>query len=82
MHMRTTLDFNSPLLREAKKRAADEGRSLTRVLEDALRRYLLGSQRAKSNYRFRPYLKNDMRLRPGVDVNDRAAMAKLLGDLD
>jgi predicted DNA binding CopG/RHH family protein len=35
--MRTTLDLNDALLRQAKERAAKNGRSLTSYIEDALR---------------------------------------------
>jgi hypothetical protein len=37
--MRTTLDLDS-LLRAARRRAAETGRTLTSILEEALRRYL------------------------------------------
>jgi len=35
--MRTTLDLSDALLRGAKRRAAEEGRTLTSVIEEALR---------------------------------------------
>ena len=34
--MRTTIRINDELLQRAKKRAADEGRTLTSLIEDAL----------------------------------------------
>ncbi len=37
MPARTTIRMDERLLREAKKQAAEEGRSLTSVIEDALR---------------------------------------------
>ena len=37
MAMKTTLNLDEHLLREAKKRAAEEGTTLTRVVEEALR---------------------------------------------
>lgn len=39
--MRTTLDFDDRLLREAKKCAAKKGDTLTRLIERALRNYLV-----------------------------------------
>jgi len=38
--MRTTLNLSDTLAREAKSRAAREGRTLTSFLEEALREYL------------------------------------------
>ena len=38
--MRTTLDIDDHLLREAEQRAAEDGETLTCVLEKALRHYL------------------------------------------
>lgn len=40
MVMKTTLNLNDELLREAKKRAADEGTTLTHVVEQGLRAVL------------------------------------------
>jgi plasmid stability protein len=37
MAMKTTLNLNDELLREAKKRAAERGKTLTFVVEEALR---------------------------------------------
>lgn len=39
--MRTTLNLSDALAREAKSRAAREGRTFTSFLEEALREYLL-----------------------------------------
>jgi hypothetical protein len=38
--VKTTLNLSDDLLREAKKRAAEEGTTLTFIVEDALRRAL------------------------------------------
>ncbi len=38
--MKTTLNLDDDLMREAKKRAAEFGTTLTRVVEDALRKSL------------------------------------------
>lgn len=40
MAMKTTLDLDEELLREAKRRAADAGRTLKSIVEEALRRSL------------------------------------------
>jgi hypothetical protein len=73
--MRTTLDIDDAVLRAAKKRAADEGKTLTRVIEEALRA-LLGAKvrtRAGARRRFRPLVKSG-RLIAGVDLADRDAL--------
>lgn len=50
--MRTTLNLNDSLLREAKKRAAQEGRTLTALFEEALRLFLT-RRRGHRPYRLR-----------------------------
>ena len=74
--MRTTLDISDELLRRAKKRAADEGTALRRVVEAALQFYL------GTNARGRPYRLHwnaeSGRLRPGVRLDDRDALLDLM----
>lgn len=67
--MKTTLQFNDALIRLAKRRAADEGTTLTRIIEQALRRYL-GPQKPRRRFRLNLLIK---RGRPvhGVDLADR-----------
>lgn len=71
--MRTTLNLDTGLLREAKQRAAREGTTLTRVLEAALRRFL-----APPASPARPFKLNLLTCRgrpvPGVDLEDRDAL--------
>jgi hypothetical protein len=69
--MKTTLNLDSDLLREAKKRAAEEGITLTRVVEDALRSAL--TERPATE-RFRLRLKVVDGGPPLVDVADRDAL--------
>jgi NAD(P)-dependent dehydrogenase (short-subunit alcohol dehydrogenase family) len=45
--MRTTLDLDGAVLRAAKKRAAEEGKSLTHLIEEALREFLTGAKAAQ-----------------------------------
>lgn len=71
--MRTTLDVDSSLLRAAKRRAAETGRTLTAVLEEALRRYLEPSRKPGGRYRYVPLTKRG-RVVPGVDLADRDAL--------
>ncbi len=68
--MRTTLDLDDRILRQAKKQAAADGTTLTRLIEQALREYLTPSSRPARAYRFEPLVKSG-RILPGVDVADR-----------
>ena len=51
--MRTTMDLNDELFRQAKKRAVDDGIPVKAVVEAALRAYLGGSGLARKPYVFK-----------------------------
>jgi hypothetical protein len=72
--MRTTIRLDERLLVEAKKFAAESGRTLTAVLTDALRE-TLGRRRApgkRKPVRLRTVKGNGVR--PGVDLDDTASL--------
>ncbi len=71
--MRTTLDLEDNLFREAKARAAEMGEPFTRLLERALRLYLQGGRPAADSFRFAPVIKSG-RSAPGLDWDDRDAL--------
>jgi len=71
--MRTTLDLNDALLRQAKKLAADEGKTLTRVVEEALRERLAPRPRGGKPFKLKLLTKKG-RLLPGVNLADRDAL--------
>lgn len=76
--MRTTVRLNERLLAEAKKRAAETGRTLTAVLEDALRASLArrnGKPQAKP-VRLKTFKGSGTRA--GVDLDDSAALLDLM----
>ena len=75
--MRTTLDLSDELLREAKKRAADEQIPLREVVENALRRYLTGRRR-QGKYQLR-WSTERGRVQPGVDLDDRDSLFDAMG---
>ena len=77
--MKTTLNFDDDLLRAAKKRAAEDGETLTRVIERALRLYLNRVGEAEPIYRLRPLTKSG-RPRPGVDLDDRDALHRRMDE--
>lgn len=71
--MRTTLEIQDGLLRLAKRRAAEEDRTLTAVIEDALRQYLTPPPKAAQKFRLELLTKRG-RLLPGVDLSDRDSL--------
>jgi hypothetical protein len=71
--MRTTLDIDDAVLREAKKAAAREGKTLTRVIEEALRERMSAPKRRGKPFRLRLLTKKG-RLIPGTDLADRDAL--------
>jgi hypothetical protein len=74
--MRTTLEINDELFRQAKKRAADDGVPLRKVVEAALQRYLNG-QPAQKKYRLR-WRTEKGRLLPGVRIEDRNSLFDIM----
>jgi len=76
--MRTTVRLDESLLAEAKKHAAESGKTLTAVLEDALRQTLA---RRHSRPRAKPVRLKTVKgsgLRSGVDLDDSASLLELM----
>ena len=78
--MKTTLNLDDELLREAKKRAAERGITLKRVVEDALRD-ALAEPEPDGSYAFR-FPAIDGGGPPLVDVADRDALYDLMEGRD
>lgn len=79
--MRTTIRIDDRLLVEAKTRAARSGRSLTAVVEDALREAFArrdGGPRGPIELPVFPH----GRLMPGVDLDDSAALLDVIEGRD
>jgi hypothetical protein len=77
--MRTTIRFDPHLLAQAKKQAADSGKTLTAVLEDALRESL---SRRKAHGKAKPVRLKTVKgggVRAGVDLDDSASLLDLMG---
>jgi hypothetical protein len=68
--MRTTLDLDDALIRKAKGRAADEGTTLTAVIEAALRQYLAPAPPTGKPFRLKLLTKKGRPV-PGVNLADR-----------
>jgi len=77
--MRTTIRLDERLLREAKAFAARERRTLTAVIDDALRQLLArkAPRGARANVELVTF-SGKGGLRPGVDLDDTAALVDLM----
>jgi hypothetical protein len=76
--MRTTIRFDDALLREAKQVAAESGRTLTAIIEDALREALARRSEAPQRERIQLPVVKGGRLMPGVDLDNSAALLDLM----
>lgn len=72
--MRTTVRIDDRLLREAKQFAARNGRTLTAVIEDALRQLLSRREPPGERRPFRIHPFKGTGLAPGVDLDDSARL--------
>lgn len=68
--MRTTLNFDERLLRQAKKRAAETGETLTTLIERSLRAYLQPKANRRGKYRLKLLIKKGRPV-PGIHWDDR-----------
>lgn len=78
--MRTTVDIPVDLLAEAKVLAARGNRSLSAVVNDALRAFLARQQSDGPRVDWAFPTDGAGGLQPGVNLDDKAALADLLGD--
>jgi plasmid stability protein len=77
MTERTTVRLPDDLVRRAKRRAAAEGRSLTALIADGLRRVLKEREPATSRRVMPPVSTAKGGLMPGIDLNDTAALEEM-----
>lgn len=77
--MRTTVRLDDDLLQQAKVHAAQTGRTLTALIEDALRQAISMSADygRRLEYRVSTF---DSALRPGADLSDNSALADLMDE--
>ncbi len=75
--MRTTIRLDDQLLRDARQLALRTGRTLTEVIEDALRETLNRQRRPARRTVELPTFRGGG-LRPGVDLDDSAALLELM----
>jgi hypothetical protein len=76
--MRTTVRIKDDLLRRARKRAADEGRTLTSLIEDGLT-LLLAKPKASRRERVElPVSKASGGVLPGIDLNRSSDLEEVM----
>ena len=80
--MRTTIRLDDRLLSEAKQLAAKTKRSLTAVIEDAMRLSLGIQQESPKRRRVRLKTFKGKGLMPGVDLDDTAALLDMMEAAD
>lgn len=76
--VRTTVSIDDQLLAEAKVRAAQDGRPLGAVVDDALRVLLRGRVEPTGGADWRFPTSGAGGLQPGVDLEDKEALADLI----
>jgi len=72
--MRTTVRLDPELLKRAKALAAATNRSMTGLIEDALRQMLERREAPAEHMRFEMITATGNGVRPGVDLDDSASL--------
>lgn len=80
--MRTTIRIDEQLLKEAKHLAIRRGKSLTSIIEDALRESLARQHDSGQRKRIHLITFSGKGLLPGVDLDDSAALLDLMESSD
>ncbi len=78
--MRTTIRLDEQLLAEAKRYALESGRTLTAVIEDALRQSLAQRRQTEERSRVRLTTFAGNGLQPGADLDDSARLRELMDE--
>ncbi len=76
--MRTTIRINDDLLKRAKKYAADEGRTLTSLVEDGLALILSKPKTGRRKRVDLPVSKASGGVLPGVDLNRSSDLEEVM----
>jgi hypothetical protein len=78
--MRTTVDLDDQLYRQAKHLAAERKQTLTAVLEEGLRYLIHGKVSQKTRKPFKLVTFKGDGLMPGVDLDDNSKLMDLLDE--
>ena len=76
--MRTTINLPDPLLVQARRRAAETGRTLTTFIADAVRESLARRRQAQGQPAVRLTTFRGSGLQPGGDLDDSAGLQDLM----
>ena len=76
--MKTTIQLDDQLLAEAKQRAAQTGRTLKAVIEDALRETLARTESPQAQVRVSLKTFKGRGSQPGVDLDDTSSLLDLM----
>jgi len=74
---RTTVRLPQELLRRAKRKAAEEGRTLTALIEDGLRLVMGGNNPVKARRVLPRFSDASGGPLPGIDISDSAALQEM-----
>lgn len=77
--MRTTLNLDDDLMRVVKRRAAEDGSTMTQIIEEALRGHLSRDRERGQPFELR-WVTVKGRALPGVDITDRDALYDRMED--
>jgi hypothetical protein len=80
--MRTTIRLDDQLFRQAKRAAAEKGKTLTALVEESLRLTLLGRPGRVPHKRIKLVTHGSGGVAPGVDLDDSAALLDLMEETD
>ena len=80
--MRTTIRLDDDLLVEVKQIAARSDKTLTSVIEDALREMLARRRKTEERRPVKLTTVSGSGLQPGVDLDDSAALLSLMEEFD
>jgi len=78
--MRTTVRLPDDLLEQARRRAAEDGRTLTSLIEEGLRLALARPTAARRQNVQLPVSKASGGVLPGVDLNHASALEEVMED--
>ncbi len=78
--MRTTIRLRDELLERARKRAAEDGRTLTSLIEEGLTLVLAGPKGGPRKHVKVPVSQASGGVLPGVDLNRSSALEEIMED--
>ncbi len=76
--MRTTIRLQDKLLEQAKRKAAEEGRTLTSLVEEGLMIILAEPEQDERQRTVLPVSKASSGILPGVDINNSASLLDVM----